>query len=81
MVFLDQLDSQAFKAKELEIFSKNKNTKLIFAPAGDHRGTAMVERMIQTIKRILAVLDIYPKWSIRIKIKVVELPIYLGPHV
>ena len=34
------------------------------APAGDHRGTGMVERLIQTIKRRLAVLDIDPDWSI-----------------
>ena len=43
--------AQAFKAKEFEIFCKNKNIKLIIAPAGDHRGTGMVERLIQTIKR------------------------------
>ena len=55
--------AQAFKAKEFEIFCKNKNIKLILAPAGDHRGTGMVERLIQTIKRRLAVLDIDPMWS------------------
>ena len=55
--------AQAFKAKEFEIFCKNKNIKLILAPAGDHRGTGMVERLIQTIKRRLAVLDIDPNWS------------------
>ena len=37
--------------------------KLILAPAVDHRGTGMVERLIQTIKRRLAVLDINPNWS------------------
>ena len=51
---------QAFKAKEFDIFCKNKNIKLILAPAGDHRGTGMVERLIQTIKKRLAVLDIDP---------------------
>ena len=56
--------AQAFKAKEFDIFFKNKNIKLILAPAGDHRGTGMVERLIQTIKRRLAVLDIEPNWSI-----------------
>ena len=55
--------AQAFKAKEFEIFCKNKNIKVILAPAGDHRGTGMVERLIQTIKRRLAVLDIDPNWS------------------
>ena len=54
---------QAFKAKQFEIFCKNKNIKLILAPAGDHRGTGMVERLIQTLKRRLAVLDIDPMWS------------------
>ena len=55
--------AQAFKAKEFDIFCKNKNIKLILAPAGDHRATGMVERLIQTIKRRLAVLDIDPNWS------------------
>ena len=55
--------AQAFKAREIEIYCKNKNIKLILAPAGDHRGTGMVERLIQTIKRRLSVLDIDPKWT------------------
>ena len=29
--------AQAFRTKEFEIFCKNKNIKLILAPAGDHR--------------------------------------------
>ena len=33
------------------------------APAGDHRATAMVERLIQTIKRKLGVMTIDPLWS------------------
>ena len=37
--------------------------KLILAPAGDHRRAGMVERLIQTIKRRLAVLDVDPNWS------------------
>ena len=53
--------AQAFKAREFELYCKNKNIKLILAPAGDHRGTGMVERLIQTKKRRLAVLDIDPK--------------------
>ena len=55
--------AQAFKAKEFDIFCENKIIKLILAPAGDHRGTGMVERLIRTIKRRLAVLDIDPNWS------------------
>ena len=55
--------AQAFNAKENEIFCKNRNIKLILAPAGDHRGTVMVEKLIQTIKRRLAVLDVDPNWS------------------
>ena len=55
--------AQAFKEKEFDIFCKNKNIKLILAPADDHRGTGMFERLIQTIKRRLPVLDIDPNWS------------------
>ena len=55
--------AQAFKAKEFEIFCKNKKIKLILAPFGDQRGTGMVERLMQTIKRRLAVLDIDPNSS------------------
>ena len=54
----------AFKAKEFEIFCKNRNIKLILAPSVDHRGTGLIERLIQTIKRRLAVLDIDPNWSL-----------------
>ena len=42
---------------------QKQKIKLILAPAGDHRGTGTVERLIQTIKRILSVLDIDPNWS------------------
>ena len=55
--------AQAFNAKEFEIFCKNTKIKLILAQAGDHMGTGMVERLIQTLKRRLAVLDIEPMWS------------------
>ena len=55
--------AQAFDAKEFELFCKNRNIKLILATAGDHRGTGIVERLIQTIKRRLAVLDVDPNWS------------------
>ena len=35
----------------------------MLAPAGDHRGTGVVERLVQTIKRQLAVLEIDLNWS------------------
>ena len=54
--------AQAFKAKEFNIFSKNKK-RLILAPAGNQGGTGMVEGLTQSIKRRLAVLDIDPNWS------------------
>ena len=50
--------AQAFKSRQFEIYCKNNNIKLILAPAGDHRATGMIERLIQTIKRRLSVLNI-----------------------
>ena len=47
--------AQAFKAREFEVYCKDKNIKLILAPAGDHRATGMVERLIQTIERRIAI--------------------------
>ena len=55
--------AQDFRAREFEMYCNNKNIKLRLAPAGDHRGISMVERLIQTIKRRLAVLDIDPNWT------------------
>ena len=55
--------AQAFKSKNFEIFGKDNNIKLILAPAGDHRGTGLVERMIKTIKRRLSAINIDPKWD------------------
>ena len=55
--------SQAFKSRQFEIFCNNHNFKLIMAPAGDHRANGMIERLIQTIKRRLSVLNNAPKWS------------------
>ena len=54
--------AQAFKAKEFELICKNKNIKPILVPDCAHRGTGMVERLIQTIKRRSAVFDIDPNW-------------------
>ena len=55
--------AQAFKSKDFTIYCKDNNIKLILAPAGDHRATGMVERLIQTIKRKLGVMTIDPLWS------------------
>ena len=55
--------AQAFKAREFELYCKDKNIKLILAPAGDHRATGMVERQIQTIKRRIAIMQSDPLWS------------------
>ena len=42
--------AQVIKSKNFEVFCKDNNIKLILALAGDHRGTGLVERMIQTLK-------------------------------
>ena len=55
--------AQAFKAREFELYCKDKNIKLILAPAGDHRATGMVKRLIQTIKRRIAIMQSPPLWS------------------
>ena len=55
--------AQAFKSRQFEIFCNNHNIKLILAPAGDHRANELIERLIQTIKRRLSVLNNDPKWS------------------
>ena len=55
--------AQAFKSRQFEIYCKNNNIKLILAPVGDHRATGMIERLIQTIKRRLSVLNIDTNWS------------------
>ena len=50
--------SQTFRAKKFQIFCNTKNIKLLFAPVDDHRAIGVVERMIQTLKRRLAVMRI-----------------------
>ena len=55
--------AQAFKAREFELYCKDKNIKLILAPAEDHRATGMVERLIQTIKRRIAIMKSDSLWS------------------
>ena len=54
--------AQAFKAREFELYCNDKNIKLILAPAGDHRATGKVERLIQTIKRRIAIMQSDPLW-------------------
>ena len=66
--------AQAFKSRQFEIFCNNHNIKLILAPAGDHRANGMIERLIQTIKRRLSVLNTDPKWSkIKLADKIAEI--------
>ena len=55
--------AQAFKSRAFEIFCKEKNIKLIFSPTHDHRASGMVERLIQTLKRRLATMNIDPIWD------------------
>ena len=55
--------AQAFKSRDFNVCCKDNNIKLILAPAGDHKATGMVERLIQTIKEKLGVMTIDPLWS------------------
>ena len=55
--------AQTIKSRQFEIFWKDYNIKIILAPAGDHRATGMIERLIQTIKGRLSVLNNDNKWS------------------
>ena len=48
--------AQTFKAKRFHLFCGTNNIKLLFAPVDDHRAIGVVERMIQTLKRRLAVM-------------------------
>ena len=50
--------AQTFRAEKFQIFCRTNNIKLLFAPVDDHRTIGVVERMIQTIKRKLAVMKI-----------------------
>ena len=55
--------AQAFKAENFEIVCKVNNIRLILAPTGDHRGTGMVERLIQPIKGRLSAINVDNNWS------------------
>ena len=48
--------AQTFRAKKFQIFCRSNNIKLLFAPVDDHRAIGVVQQMIQTIKRRLAVM-------------------------
>ena len=50
--------AQTFRAKKFQHFCNSNNIKLLFAPVDDHRAIGVVERMIQTLKRRLAVMRI-----------------------
>ena len=52
--------AQTFRAKKLQFFCRLNHLKLLFAPVNGHRAIGVVERMIQTIKRRLAVIRIDP---------------------
>ena len=49
--------------EHLKSSAKKKNIKLIFSPTHDHRASGMVERLIQTLKRRLATMNIDPIWD------------------
>ena len=48
--------AQTFRAKKFQLFCHTNNIKLLFAPVDDHRAIVVVGRMIQTLKRRLAVM-------------------------
>ena len=48
--------AQTFRAKKFQLLCHTNNIKLLFAPVNDHRAKGVVERMIQTLKRRLAVM-------------------------
>ena len=50
--------AQTFRARNFQLFCHTNNIKLLFAPVDDHRAIGVVERMIQTLKRRLAVMRI-----------------------
>ena len=50
--------AQTFRAKKFQLFCNTSNTKLLFPQDDDHRAIGVVQRMIQTLKRRLAVIRI-----------------------
>ena len=52
-----------FKNEKLQQFCTSKGIKHIFSPVGDHRGSGLVERTIQTIKRKLGTEQLEPTFG------------------
>ena len=52
------VQAQKFRGKKFQPFCSTNNIKELFAPVDDHRAIGVVESMIQTLKRRLAVLEI-----------------------
>ena len=52
--------AQTFRAKNLQLFCKSNNIKLLFARMDDHRSIGVVKRLMQTLKRRLGVMKIDP---------------------
>ena len=50
--------AQTFRVKKFQLFCNTNNIKLLFAPVDDHRAIGVVKRMIQSMKRRLAVMKI-----------------------
>ena len=50
--------AQTFRAKKFQLFCNSNKIKLLFAPVDDHRAIGIAERMMQTLKRRLAVMRI-----------------------
>ena len=75
--------AQTFRAKKFQIFCSSNNKKLPFAPVDDHRAIGVVKRMIQTIKRRLAVIKIdQPNTSYKLASDVAEIikTLRITPH-
>ena len=49
-----------FKTDLVQHFCSSKGIKHILSPVGDHRGSGLVERLIQTIKRKLGTAKLDP---------------------
>ena len=50
--------AQTFRTKKFHFFWNSNDIKVLFAPVDDHSAIGVVERMIQTLKRRLAVIRI-----------------------
>ena len=68
----DVIKHRLLKPLNLNFSVKNRNIKLIVAIAGNHRATGMIERLLQTIKRKVAVMAPDPLWSSADLAKIME---------